>query len=77
MSNLILSTIFTILTKSFICVIWGTVISNCIGFAICLFITFRLIKIDFYEFLNRVILPISICNNTFNCWHFNSSSYSS
>jgi len=57
LSNLILSIIFTILTKSFIGVIWGTVISSCVGFPIYLFISFRLIKIDFYEFLHRVILP--------------------
>jgi len=56
-SNLILSVIFIILTKNFIGVIWGTVISYCIGFPIYLSIALKLIKVDFYEFLNKVILP--------------------
>jgi len=56
-SNLILSIIFIILTKNFIGVIWGTVISYCIGYPIYLSIALKLIKINFYEFLNKVILP--------------------
>jgi len=56
-SNLILSIILIILTKNFIGVIWGTVISYCIGYPIYLSIALKLIKVDFYEFLNKVILP--------------------
>jgi len=56
-SNLILSIIFIILTKNFIGVIWGTVISYCMGYPIYLSIALKLMKIDFYEFLNKVILP--------------------
>jgi len=56
-SNLILSIIFIILTKKFIGVIWGTVISYCIGYPIYLSIALKLIKINFREFLNKVILP--------------------
>jgi len=57
LSNFILSIIFIILTKNFIGVIWGTVISYCIGYPIYLSIFFRLMKINFYGFLNKVILP--------------------